>query len=281
MKRVTDDRFAAFRGLHHADRPLLLPNAWDHASAAALAARGFAAIGTTSLGVAAAAGLPDAEAATRDRTLALARRLVRLPALITVDIEGGFAEHPGDVAALAGGLADAGVVGVNIEDGRPDGSLIPQHHQCAVIAAVKERVPHLFVNARTDPYWLALDDAAAETLRRAEAYERAGADGIFVPGLQDPGGITTLVSRTALPLNVLFAPGRHRYEELAALGVRRISTGSLLFRAALGSAVEVAWGITHTDEPERPVPSYGEAAALAAAFADPPSTAPPTGEDLT
>ncbi|MEV6318476.1 isocitrate lyase/phosphoenolpyruvate mutase family protein [Streptomyces sp. NPDC051776] len=267
---MTDDRFATFRALHHTDRPLLLPNVWDHASAAALAARGFAAIGTTSLGIAATAGLPDAESATRGLTLALARRLVRLPALITVDIEGGFAELPDDVAALAAGLADAGVVGVNIEDGRPDGSLAPQDHQCAVIAAMKERAPHLFVNARTDPYWLGLDDAAAETLRRTEAYERAGADGIFVPGLRDPAGIAALLSRTALPLNVLFAPGRHSYEELAALGVRRISTGSLLFRAALHRAVELAGDIAHPGEPEAPIPSYGETDALSDAFADPP-----------
>ncbi|MEU6081785.1 isocitrate lyase/phosphoenolpyruvate mutase family protein [Streptomyces sp. NPDC047108] len=271
---MTDDRFAAFRDLHHADRPLLLPNAWDHASAAALAARGFAAIGTTSLGVAAAAGLPDAEGATRDRTLALARRLVRLPALITVDIEGGFAERPDEVAASAAGLADAGVVGVNIEDGRPDGSLAPQDHQCAVIAAVKERAPRLFVNARTDTYWLKSADAESETLRRTEAYERAGADGIFVPGLQDPDGIRALVSRTPLPLNVLFAPGRQRYEELAALGVRRISTGSLLFRASLHGAVELARGIVHPSEPAAEIPSYAEAAALAAAFADPPLNDP-------
>lgn len=111
------NRFEAFRALHRPGRPLFLPNAWDRASAAALAARGFPAIGTTSLGVAAAAGLPDAAGATRETTLWLARDLVRLPVLVSVDIEGGFGPTPEDVAELAADLERLGVAGVNIEDG--------------------------------------------------------------------------------------------------------------------------------------------------------------------
>src|SRR4051812_42639239 len=101
-----------FAGLHHRPRePLLLPNAWDHASAAALAARGFPAIGTTSLAVAAAAGLPDGQAATREHTLRLARTLGSEPYLLSVDAEDGFGEDPDDVAALATELWAAGVAG--------------------------------------------------------------------------------------------------------------------------------------------------------------------------
>lgn len=149
------NRFEAFRALHRAGRPLFLPNAWDRASAAALAARGFPAIGTTSLGVAAAAGLPDAAGATRETTLWLARDLVRLPVLVSVDIEGGFGSTPEDVAELAAGLERLGVAGVNIEDGRPGGAgLTDPAAQCELIAAVKRTAPGLFVNARTDTYWL-------------------------------------------------------------------------------------------------------------------------------
>ncbi len=97
-----------FHAAHHGDVPLLLPNAWDFASAAALAAMGFESIGTTSLGVAAAAGLPDAAGLTRDVTLALARALVALPAHITVDIEGGFSEAPEEVAVFASRLRRSG-----------------------------------------------------------------------------------------------------------------------------------------------------------------------------
>ncbi|WAP59420.1 isocitrate lyase/PEP mutase family protein [Streptomyces sp. S465] len=283
------DRHTAFHRLHHGERPLLLPNAWDHASAAALARRGFPAIGTTSLGVAAAAGLPDATGATRDRTLALARGIARLPALVSVDIEGGFSDRPEEVAALAAELDQAGVVGVNIEDGRPDGTLAPLARQCAVIAAVKERVPRLFVNARTDTHWLAAIGGAGAVppsrtaaFERAEAYVRAGADGVFVPALTDERDIGALVRDLGgTPLNILFAPGRHTYERLAELGVRRISCGSLLFRAALDRAVELAWTIAHptgrTDLGTDPgtdlgraagLPTYAEAQSLAEDFAD-------------
>ncbi|MEU8721377.1 MULTISPECIES: isocitrate lyase/phosphoenolpyruvate mutase family protein [Streptomyces] len=271
------DRHTAFRRLHHGERPLLLPNAWDHASAAALVRRGFPAIGTTSLGVAAAAGLPDATGAARDETLALARGIARLPALVSVDIEGGFSERPEEVAALAAELDRAGVAGVNIEDGRPDGTLAPLAHQCAVLAAVKERAPRLFVNARTDTHWLAAIgggtppslSAAAE---RIEAYVRAGADGIFVPALTDEHDIGALADDLGeTPLNILFTPGRHTYERLAELGVRRISCGSLLFRAALDRAVELAWTIAHPDAPApahqaADLLSYGEAQSLAEDF---------------
>ncbi len=258
------DRFARFLRLHHADRPLLLPNAWDHASAAALADRGFAAIGTTSLGVAAAAGLPDATGAARERTLALARGLARLPVPITVDIEGGFSEDPGQVAALAAELARAGVAGVNIEDGRADGRLVPVGHQCEVIAAVKEAAPRLFVNARTDTYWLA-DAPAAQTPARAEAYRRAGADGVFVPGLTAEAAIAGLVRDLDAPLNVLYAPGLS-YQRLAELGVARVSCGSLLFRTALWAAVRAACEIADPGSAVPGPPSYAQAQALAERF---------------
>ncbi|MFJ2196791.1 isocitrate lyase/phosphoenolpyruvate mutase family protein [Streptomyces violaceusniger] len=272
------DRHTAFRRLHHGERPLLLPNAWDHASAAALVRRGFPAIGTTSLGVAAAAGLPDATGAARDETLALARGIARLPALVSVDIEGGFGERPEEVAALAAELDRAGVVGVNIEDGRPDGTLAPLARQCAVLAAVKERVPRLFVNARTDTHWLAAIGGAtppslSTTAERIEAYVQAGADAIFVPALTDEQDIGALADDLGeTPLNILFTPGRHTYGRLAELGVRRISCGSLLFRAALDRAVELAWTIAHPDAPAPAhqaagLPSYTEAQSLAEDFA--------------
>ncbi|WP_329081512.1 isocitrate lyase/phosphoenolpyruvate mutase family protein [Streptosporangium sp. NBC_01469] len=110
--------FARFRALHHAGEPLLLPCVWDHASAAALAQAGFAAIGTTSLGVAAAAGKPDAGRATREETLVLARTTTGLGIPVTVDIEAGFAEAPEQVADLVAKLAELGVAGINLEDGR-------------------------------------------------------------------------------------------------------------------------------------------------------------------
>ncbi|MEU5870387.1 isocitrate lyase/phosphoenolpyruvate mutase family protein [Glycomyces sp. NPDC047369] len=230
----------AFAAAHRGPRPLVLPNAWDHASAAALAAAGFTAIGTTSLGVAAAHGLLDGAGATRDLTVALARRLAPLPAHITVDVEGGFSDDPAEVAALAATLAGLGIVGVNLEDGRPDGTLRDPEHHAALIAAVKERCPDLFVNARTDPYWLGLGTPLETSLARAARYVAAGADGVFVPGATAEGDIRTLAARIDAPLNVLYNPGGRTVDALTALGAARISTGSLLYRAALTAAVRTA-----------------------------------------
>ncbi|MFC8126954.1 isocitrate lyase/phosphoenolpyruvate mutase family protein [Streptomyces sp. NPDC057302] len=267
-------RAAAFRALHRTGEPLLLPNAWDHASAAALAQGGFPAIGTTSLGVAAAAGKADATGDTREETLRLAQGLARLPALITVDIEGGFSERPTEVAELAADLVGAGVVGVNIEDGRPDGTLADTAPQCELIRAIKESAPDLFVNARTDTYWLRAG-GADETERRAAAYRQAGADGLFVPGLQDDKAIAALVEGLPdVPLNILFAPGALTYARLAELGVRRVSSGSLLFRAALHGAVEAARSITRGGAVPQDLPSYADAQALSAAYGD--KDQPPT-----
>ncbi len=261
---LSTDRFDTFRQLHHQDDPLLLPNAWDYASAAALAAGGFQAIGTTSLGVAAASGKPDATGDTRDETLALARGISGL-GLVTVDVEGGFSDRPEAVADLAAELAGMGIVGVNIEDGRPDRSLAPVDQQRELIAAVTQRVPELFVNARVDTYWLSGEQASlAETIGRAEAYTAAGAAGIFVPYATDDTTIATLVDALDLPLNVLFTPGRHTYRRLAELGVQRVSCGSLLFRAALHTAVRTASAIREGGPVEAAgIPSYAEVQALA------------------
>ncbi|MFF5180795.1 isocitrate lyase/phosphoenolpyruvate mutase family protein [Micromonospora sp. NPDC000316] len=257
---------AAFRALHdagRAGRPLLLPNAWDHASAAALAARGHPAIGTTSLGVAAAAGRPDGTGSTGAETLALARRLATLPVLLSVDIEAGFSDDPAAVAGYVAELAGLGVVGINLEDGRADGTLAEPECIAEKVAAVKAAVPDLFVNARTDTWWLGVDDPLAQTLTRARAYRAAGADGVFVPGIVDPATLRLLTDRIDAPLNALYQPGGPGLDELAAAGVARVSTGSLLFRAALSAALAAADGVRdgRLVVPPR-LPSYAEVQAL-------------------
>jgi 2-methylisocitrate lyase-like PEP mutase family enzyme len=259
------DRCAAFRALHHAARPLLLPNAWDHASAAALAAQGHPAIGTTSLGVAAASGKPDGAAATRGENLVLARLVARLPVLLSVDVEAGFSDDPGAVAAYVAELAALGVVGVNVEDGRTDGTLAEPGVTVAKVAAIKAAVPELFVNARTDAWWLGVPDPLEQALRRTCAYRDAGADGIFVPGAPDVATIRLLVGEIAAPLNVLYTPGGPDLDELGRLGVARVSTGSLLFRAALaavtGTVDAIRSGAALAVEP----PSYAQVQRLTAA----------------
>ncbi|WP_406080028.1 isocitrate lyase/phosphoenolpyruvate mutase family protein [Micromonospora sp. NBC_00858] len=263
------DRRAAFRALHHAGRPFLLPNAWDHASAAALAARGHPAIGTTSLGVAAAAGRPDGVAATGAETLALARRLARLPVLLTVDVEAGFADDPAAVAGYVTELAGLGAVGINLEDGRADGTLADPECIADKIAAVKAAVPDLFVNARTDTWWLGVADPLPQTLARARTYRAAGADGIFVPGTVDLPTLRVLTERIDAPLNALYQPGGPGLDEFGRAGVARVSTGSLLFRAALAAAVATADAARTDGFAAAPaLPSYVEVQGLVAADGD-------------
>ena len=235
-----------FRELHYADEPFLLPNAWDVGSALAFAAAGFPAIGTTSFGVNAASGRPDAQGAGREATITLIRAMTVLPVFVTADIEDGFSDDPAEVAGLVAGL---GVDGVNLEDSAA-GRLVDPAIPVAKIAAVKRSAPDVFVNARVDSYWFHEDDTVEAVTRRALAYADAGADGVFVPGVTDPGTIAELAAAIPLPLNVLVVPGL-TLDDLQSLGVRRVSTGSLPYRVAIDAAVEVAQAI----QERRDVPS--------------------------
>ncbi|MGW4868814.1 isocitrate lyase/PEP mutase family protein [Streptomyces chartreusis] len=244
-----------FAELHRGDEPLLLPNAWDHASAGALAAEGFRAVGTTSLGVAAAVGLPDGASATRDETLRLTLALGSGPYLLSVDAEDGYSEDPDEVGEFARELVTVGAVGINLEDGLGSSAL-----HAAKIAAVKAAAPGLFVNARTDTYWLGKGET--DTRARLDTYQQAGADGVFVPGLTEPREIAALVKHFDVPLNILYDPTGPTLAQLADLGVRRVSLGSLLYRRALGAALETALDIRAGRTPRGPVPSYGDVDAL-------------------
>lgn len=249
-----------FRALHVPGSPLLLPNAWEFGVGAFLAAQGFRALGTTSLGVSAAAGEPDGAPSTRDATVALARRLARLDVLVSVDIADGFGADPAAVADLAAELAAAGAVGVNLEDGRADGSLASIGRQEALIKAVKDRVPDLFLNARTDTHWTG--DRAVETAEaRVKAYAAAGADGVFVPGLADPADVERIVA-AGVPLNLLFLPGRTTLAGLAGLGVARVSLGSLPYRMALAAAAATASAVREGRDLPLSPPSYADVVAL-------------------
>ncbi|MER7666288.1 isocitrate lyase/phosphoenolpyruvate mutase family protein [Streptomyces sp. NPDC096193] len=225
----------AFHELHLRELPLVLPNAWDVPSALAFLDAGFEAIGTTSLGVASSLGRPDGGRATREANLLLARALSRLPCFVSVDIEDGYADEPDTVADYA---AELDAAGINIEDSSAARLISPQVH-AAKVAAVKRRRPDLFVNARVDTYWLGQEANVDATLDRAALYVEAGADGIFVPGASEPAVLRELARSIPVPLNVLPIPGLSP-AELASLGVRRVSTGSLPYRAAIHAAAEAA-----------------------------------------
>ena len=249
-----------FHQLHVPGDPFLLPNAWDLPSARTLAGSGFNFIGTTSLGVAAVAGKPDGTGSTRAETVDLARSLTRLGVGVTVDIEGGFDDDPMAVADLVTELASLGIVGVNIEDGRSDETLVPIDAQVQKIEAVTRAAPGVFINARTDPFWQKQDgDQFGMARERAQRYCDAGAHGVFVPGVTEPAVIADLVDAVPAPLNVLYQPGGLSIPDLARLGVARVSCGSLLFRCALGAVEALADGIrSGRDVSGTGIPSYAE-----------------------
>jgi 2-methylisocitrate lyase-like PEP mutase family enzyme len=228
----------SFRDLHHGVVPLVLPNAWDVASALMFLDEGFPAVGLTSLGLAASRGLVDGSRSVRELTQQLARQLSVLPCHISADLEDGFAESPADVAEY---VQQLGVDGINIEDST-HGRLVNPSLHAAKVATIKSRSPDVFINARVDNFWLEQEATIEATLARALCYVEAGADGVFIPGALDAVQIRAFTEAIPVPVNVL-ASSTHTVEELAALGVRRISTGSLPYRAALDAAVNVAKGV--------------------------------------
>jgi 2-methylisocitrate lyase-like PEP mutase family enzyme len=232
------------RALHHGPQMLVLANAWDVITARVLEESGFAAVGTTSFGIARAHGFRDGDNAAFAVTLAMASRMAAaLSVPLSADIEAGYGDTPDEVAARAGELIEAGVVGFNIEDGQGHATspLADPELQAEKIAALKAAgaragVP-AFVNARTDVFWLRTHTGEAafeEVVRRAEAYVRAGADGIFIPGLVDREDIARAVRAIDAPLNFLAGPRTPKAPDLAALGVKRLSLGSGPMRATLG-----------------------------------------------
>ncbi|MGX9885258.1 isocitrate lyase/PEP mutase family protein [Streptomyces sp. NPDC002276] len=237
-QNILRDRALAFHALHVAGRPLVLPNAWDAASARIVEDAGAAAVATTSAGLAWALGVADGDRLDLDRSMAAVARItstVTVP--VSADIESGFAKDPAGVADTVRAVLAAGAVGVNIEDALygGEGVLRPVAEQAERIAAAREAadaegVP-LFVNARIDTFLRGAGGVDA-TLERAAAFRAAGADGIFVPGVVEPGTVQELADGIDGPLNVLVGPGAPPVAELAALGVARVSAGSSVALAA-------------------------------------------------
>lgn len=229
------------RELHQGSELLVLPNAWDAGSAAIVQHIGAPAVATTSAGVAWSNGWPDGDQLPAVEMIAAAKRMARVVTVpLTIDIEEGCSDDPGEVAALVSALVDVGVAGINIEDGAtsPDGLVAKLR---AIRAALGGR--DLFINARTDVYLrgMASGDAAVdEVLDRARRYTEAGADSLFVPGIAVVDEIRRVAKAIApTPLNVMLVPGLPSRDELFAAGARRLSAGIALSLEAYASAAKL------------------------------------------
>jgi len=244
------DQATQFRQLHRGPSILILPNAWDVASARVFEEAGFPALATTSAGIAFSLGYPDGQKIPREEMLARIGRIARAVHVpLTADVESGYGSTPEDAARTSRELVQAGVVGMNIEDAsaRRDQPLIDLQLAVEKIRAVREAAMQLgsqiVVNARTDVYLLPggnPDADYSEALRRLIAFRDAGADCVFAPGLKDPETIARLVKAVGCPVNILAVPGAPSVPELAKLGVARVSVGSGPMRATLGLLRRVA-----------------------------------------
>src|SRR5918996_3709256 len=249
MGTSQSDRARAFRALHEGSGAFVMPNPWDVGTARILAGLGFEALATTSAGLAFALGRRDGEGAvSRDEALAHAGPIVSAtPLPVSADLENGFGAAPKTAAETIRLAADAGLVGASIEDAtgdpeRPiyDASLTVERITAAAEAA--RALPFPFtLTARAENYLHGRPDLD-DTIRRLQAFERAGADVLFAPGISRPEDIRTLCASVGKPVNMLMSLKGVglTVSELAALGVRRISLGPALHRAALGTLVDAA-----------------------------------------
>lgn len=226
---------AAFRRMHHEPPLLVLPNAWDVASARALAELpGCRALATSSAAVARSLGFEDGEQAPAQEMVQVAARIaaaVDVP--VSADLERGY----GDPVGTARAAWNSGLVGINFEDSTA-GALVPVDEQAEAIAAIRAAAPELVVNARIDVF-LRGAGTADDAVERAGAYLAAGADCVF-PILCPPEAIGELARRIDGPVAVISAPGVPAPADLARLGVARLTWGSGLASVAYAEAVRVA-----------------------------------------
>jgi 2-methylisocitrate lyase-like PEP mutase family enzyme len=242
----------SFQDLHHQGVPFVLPNAWDVPSALAYLADGFTAIGTTSFGVASSAGHRDGGRAIACANIALAAALVPLGCYVSVDVEDGYSDDPEVVADYVAAMS---IAGINIEDST-DEKLIDPALAAAKVAAIKQRSPEVFINARVDTYWLHQNADTATTIERALRYVEAGADGVFVPAAEDRAELAELTRNIPRPLNTLPVPGL-TLTDRGELGVARVSTGSAPYRAGSCAAAQLARAV-RDGQPLPPTTPYGE-----------------------
>ena len=233
------DRAEDFRALHVPGDPLLMPNPWDVGTAKLLASLGFRALATTSSGFAMTLGRPDG-AVSREEAIAHAAAVVAAVEVpVSADLENCFAERTDAVAATVEAAAGAGLAGCSIEDW--SGSAIYPMDEAAerVRAAVSTARGRLVITGRAENHLHGGDDLA-DTIARLQAYQEAGADVLYAPGITDLDHIRTLVAEVGRPVNVLAIADTPPVGALADAGVARISVGGAFAFAAIAAVVDAA-----------------------------------------
>jgi len=245
---------AQFKTLHQQSAPLLICNVWDVPSAKVAENLNFKAIGTSSAAIASMLGYEDGEQMPFEELLFIVKRIAsssKLP--LTVDIEAGYSQDPLITASFIKTLVEVGVVGINIEDSKVDGTrtLMDANSFAGYLSAIKGQLLKdqidIFINVRTDTFLLGQEDALAETKKRVKLYEIAGADGFFVPCITKATDVEAVVKATATPVNVMCMPDLPDFKLLTTLGVKRISMGNFLFDK-LSSELKNSLNLILTDQ---------------------------------
>jgi 2-methylisocitrate lyase-like PEP mutase family enzyme len=228
-----------FTELHHQNKPLLIANVWDAASAITAHQLGYQALGTSSAAIAAMLGYEDGEGMSFDELLYIVTRIRSVSNLpLSVDVEAGFGGTFDEIATHLKRLAQCGVVGINLEDSRVvkgvrhlDNAAVFAETLKEIRSVLNAENYQLFLNIRTDTYLLSHEQALQETLLRGRLYEAAGADGLFVPCLTSEKDIETLSKALNLPLNIMCMPNLPAFEKLGEIGVNRLSMGNFVHSA--------------------------------------------------
>lgn len=235
------EKIKMFRELHQQPSTFILPNAWNAISAKMFQESGFQAIGTTSAGIAISLGYPDGQQLPVDKMVEVTKSIVdAVDVPVSADIEAGYGKTVEEVLETVKKVMAVGVIGINIEDGtnNPEQPIADLPFQTEVIKAIRELSNStgspLFINARTDYFWLNIGNDVEKlynSVQRAKAYEEAGADCIFIPGVSDVEAIKKLRKEISKPINLLAGPSMPSVAELSELKIDRLSCGSGLFRA--------------------------------------------------
>jgi 2-methylisocitrate lyase-like PEP mutase family enzyme len=238
------ERRARFRALHAGERLFAMPNPWDVGSAKLLESQGFPALATTSAGFAWSIGKLDQQV-TRDELVAHVAAIGAVGSVpLNVDSERCYPDDPGGVFETVRLLADAGAAGCSIEDYDPqtrsiDDVVLAAERVAEAAEAARALDEPLVLTGRAENHIRGVDDLE-DTIARLVAYRDAGADCVYAPGLTEAGDIARVVEAVGVPVNVLALPAAPSLSELERLGVRRISTGSLLAGVAYGALVAAA-----------------------------------------
>lgn len=244
-----------FKALHHGSQPFLVANTYDAISAKAAEKSGFEAMATSSHAIANILGYEDGEVIPFSEMFFMIEKTTKASSmLVSCDIESGYSDDPQEVANNVKQLVDIGVVGINLEDGLTkgkdrvlgDASILAEKIK-TIKSELKKEGKDIFINARIDTYTTKHPNALEESLQRIKIYEEAGADGFFIPLINEEKDIKAVFDTTKLPLNAFLKEGLKSYEEYAKLGVHRVSSGNGI-HAVVTKATEQAFEKLHNQK---------------------------------